>query len=236
MTTISNFMSMPRAVAVSLAVVPVLSLMLVMVLCFDAHEGAGRDATGCIGLADTPSCYENHSLKPDEENVMTNQDNPADQTLCPVARAGAVVGDRWTMLILRELFMANHRFEEIQAQTGATPQMIAARLKKLEADGLVKRRIYSKRPLRHEYHLTRKGEAFSPVLLALRAWGETWCKSPKEGRAVRYTHRTCGKPAGLGPVCESCGKPLRREDLVAELNPAYRGEREARWEAFKAGR
>jgi len=62
---------------------------------------------------------------------MTNQDNPAEQTLCPVARAGAVVGDRWTMLILRELFMANRRFEEIQAQTGATPQMIAARLKKL---------------------------------------------------------------------------------------------------------
>jgi len=100
----------------------------------------------------------------------------------------------------------------------------------------VKRRIYSKRPLRHEYHLTRKGEAFSPVLLALRAWGETWCKSPKEGRAVRYTHRTCGKAAGLGPVCKSCGKPLRREDLIAKLNPAYRGEREARREGFRAGR
>ncbi len=163
---------------------------------------------------------------------MTNQDSSADQTLCPVARAETVVGERWTVLILRELFMANHRFEELQAQTGATPQMVAARLKKLEADGLVKRRIYSKRPLRHEYHLTRKGKAFSPVLLALRAWGETWCKS----RAVRYTHRTCGKPAGLGPVCGSCGKPLRREDLIAELNPAYRSEREARWEAFKASR
>ena len=167
---------------------------------------------------------------------MTNKDSSADQTLCPVARAETVVGERWTVLILRELFMGNHRFEELQAQTAATPQMVAARLKKLEADGLVKRRIYSKRPLRHEYHLTRKGKAFSPVLLALRAWGETWCKSPKEGRAVRYTHRTCGKPAGLGPVCGSCGKPLRREDLIAELNPAYRGEREARWEAFKASR
>jgi DNA-binding HxlR family transcriptional regulator len=157
-------------------------------------------------------------------------------TLCPVARAETVVGDRWTVLILRELFMGSHRFEEIQAQTEATPQMVAARLKKLQADGLLERRNYSKRPPRYEYHLTEKGDAFYPVLLALRAWGETWCKSPKEGLAVRYTHRPCGKSPGLGPVCQTCGQPLRREDLIAEQNPAYRNEREARCEAFKASR
>jgi DNA-binding HxlR family transcriptional regulator len=184
-----------------------------------------------------PFDYGNHSNKRDEENVMkTMKDNMTDQTLCPVARAESVVGDRWTVLILRELFMRMHRFEEIQAQTGATPQMIAARLKKLEADGVVARRVYNKRPLRHEYHLTDKGEAFYPVILALRAWGETWCKSPREGRALNYTHRVCGKPAGLGPVCRSCGKPLRREDLIAEQASKYRREREARWEAFKASR
>jgi DNA-binding HxlR family transcriptional regulator len=165
-----------------------------------------------------------------------SDNDPVDQTLCPVARAETVVGDRWTVLILRELFIGSHRFEEIQAQTGATPQMVAARLKKLEADGLVERRIYSERPVRYEYHLTKKGEAFHPVLLALRGWGEAWCKSPEEGRAVNYIHRTCRKPAGFGPLCESCGKPLRREDLIANLNPAYRDEREARWEAFKAVR
>ena len=166
---------------------------------------------------------------------MARNDSDA-QTLCPVFRAESAVGDRWTMLILRELFMRSHRFEEIQAQTGATPQMIATRLKTLEADGLVERRRYSERPPRYEYHLTEKGEAFYPVVLALRAWGEQWCKSPDEGRAVYYTHRLCGKPAGLGPVCESCGEVLRREDLIGELNPAYRAEREARREAFKAGR
>jgi DNA-binding HxlR family transcriptional regulator len=164
------------------------------------------------------------------------KDNMTDQTLCPVARAETVVGDRWTVLILRELFMRMHRFEEIQAQTDATPQMIAARLKKLEADGLVQRRVYNNRPLRHEYHLTEKGKAFYPVILALRAWGETWCKSPREGRALNYTHRACGRPAGLGPVCESCGKPLNRDELIAEQAPKYSREREARWEAFKASR
>src|SRR6516165_6889179 len=164
--------------------------------------------------------------------MKTMKDNLTDQTLCPVARAETVVGDRWADLILRELFMRMHRFEEIQAQTGATPQMIAARLKTLEAEGLVKRQVYSKRPVRHEYHLTKKGEDFYPVILALRAWGETWCKSPREGRAVRFTHRTCGKPAGLGPVCESCGKQLHRGDLIAEQAPKYKSEREARWAAF----
>jgi DNA-binding HxlR family transcriptional regulator len=164
------------------------------------------------------------------------QDNPAARTLCPVARAETVVGDRWTVLVLRELFAGSHRFEEIQAQTEGTPQMIAARLKKLEADGLVKRRIYSKRPLRREYYLTEKGKAFYPVLLALRAWGETWCKSPNEGVAVSYIHKNCGKPAGLGPVCEGCGEPLRRENLIGERNPKYQRERDARLEAFKASR
>jgi DNA-binding HxlR family transcriptional regulator len=166
--------------------------------------------------------------------MTKNKGDMADQTLCPVARAETVVGDRWTVLILRELFMGNSRFEELQAHTEATPQMIAARLKKLEADGLVERRAYNKRPLRHAYRLTEKGEAFYPVILALRAWGETWCKSPKEGRAVNHTHRICGRSAGLGPVCESCGKPVSHKDLIAEQAPRYRAEREARWETFKA--
>jgi DNA-binding HxlR family transcriptional regulator len=181
--------------------------------------------------------YENHSYKFDEAIVMTKmRDNSADQTVCPVARAETQVGDRWTVLILRELFMGNSRFEELQGYTGATPQMIAARLKMLESDGLVKRHPYSKRPLRHEYHLTEKGEAFHPVLLALRAWGETWCKSPKEGLAVNYTHLACGGPAGLGPVCATCSEPLRRKELSGAPAAKYRREREARWEAFKASR
>src|SRR5690348_5133810 len=97
-----------------------------------------------------------------KRKVIMSRNEPAAFSLCPVARAEMVVGDRWTVLVLRELFMRSHRFEEIQAQTGATPQMVAARLKKLEADGLVERRVYSKRPPRYEYHLTEKGEAFHP--------------------------------------------------------------------------
>jgi DNA-binding HxlR family transcriptional regulator len=169
----------------------------------------------------------------EKESVEMTHTHASAQTLCPVARAEDAVGDRWTVLVLRELFMGGRRFDEIQAQTDATPQMVAARLKRLEAESLVERRPYSQRPLRHEYHLTEKGRAFYPVLMALRAWGERWCKSPDEGLAVRYTHSPCGRPAGLGPLCESCGQPLSRETLKAEASPAYAREREERARRFK---
>jgi DNA-binding HxlR family transcriptional regulator len=155
-------------------------------------------------------------------------------TLCPIARSQAVIGDRWAVLIVRELFMGNRRFDSLLAQAQATPQMLYARLKRLEADGMIQRKQYMDRPPRYEYELTEMGRAFYPVILALREWGETWCKSPDEDVAVRYTHLTCGHDAGIGTVCEACGEPLRREDLKPELSPSYAQERAARQDAAKA--
>jgi DNA-binding HxlR family transcriptional regulator len=161
---------------------------------------------------------------------------PTDQgTLCPIARAQNIVGYRWTVLVLRELFLGTRRFEEIQAQSQATPQMLATRLKKLEADGLIERRPYNDRPLRHEYHLTEMGQAFYPVFLALRAWGETWCKSAQEEVAIQYTHIPCGHDPGLGPACQECGGVMRREELAARLSGSFEAERQVRLEAFKSG-
>jgi len=75
----------------------------------------------------------------------------------PIARVENLVSERWTVLILWEIFLGSARFDDIQVQTGATPQMLAARLKKLEKAGLVQRRRYNMRPLRHEYVLTEMG-------------------------------------------------------------------------------
>lgn len=161
---------------------------------------------------------------------MSLKKKTAPDTLCPISRAEEIVGSSWTVLVLRELFMGNHRFDEIQTQSGGTPQMIAARLKSLEADGMVARRPYSERPLRYEYFLTEKGEGFYSVVLALRAWGETWCKAEGEERAVNYTHSLCGQPAGLGPLCEHCGELLRRGELVSEPSAGYVLERQQRRE------
>jgi DNA-binding HxlR family transcriptional regulator len=157
----------------------------------------------------------------------------AAETQCPIARAGNIFGDVWSLLVLRELSAGNHRFDEIQAMTGATPQMVATRLKKLEMGGLVERKRYNERPARYEYHLTDKGADVFPILMAMRAWGEKWMRLPGEEPSIRYTHDSCGQPAGLGPLCDHCGQLLRREDLTRHFSPAAIAEREARREAHK---
>ena len=155
-------------------------------------------------------------------------------TLCPVARSTAIIGDRWTLLIVRELFAGCSRFDEIQAQTGATAQMLSTRLKRLEADGMVERRIYSERPARYEYVLTPMGSDFFPVILAFRAWAETWCKGDGEPLAIRTMHRTCGSEIGLDGVCPTCGELVPISDLDSEPGPEYAAERRQRHEAYKA--
>jgi DNA-binding HxlR family transcriptional regulator len=156
------------------------------------------------------------------------------QTACPVARSLDIVGDRWSVMVLRELHMGATRFEEIQIQTEATPQMLATRLKSLEAAGMIARHPYSERPLRHEYRLTEKGKAFYPVLYALRAWGEEWCKDEGESIAVRLVHRACGQDVGLSSICPGCGVPVRREDLDASLSEQFAQERAQKRAAFKS--
>jgi DNA-binding HxlR family transcriptional regulator len=157
-------------------------------------------------------------------------------TVCPVARSTEVVGDRWTTLVLREMYMGATKFEEILIQTEATPQMLATRLKALEADGMVERHPYNERPLRYEYRLTEKGKAFYPVIQALRAWGETWCKTKDEGIAVLFTHRVCGHEVGLDNYCPKCREHVARRDLDAALSAVFAKERENRRDAYKAAK
>lgn len=167
---------------------------------------------------------------------MTQRKDDNTRTVCPVARSVDIVGDKWTILVLRELYMGATRFEEIQIQTGATPQMLTSRLKALEADGMVERRPYSTRPLRYGYHLTKQGWAFYPVIYALRAWGETWCKHKNEGLAVHYVHRTCGHDIGTANFCPHCGVPVERKDLDATISKRFAKERAAKLDAFLSAR
>lgn len=92
--------------------------------------------------------------------------------VCPIADALDVVGERWSLLILRELRFGVLRFKDIQVNTGAPKETLALRLRKLEQAGLIERRRYSERPPRDEYVLTESGQELSPVLQALRKWGE----------------------------------------------------------------
>ena len=150
-------------------------------------------------------------------------------TVCPIARALAVVGDRWTVLILRELFLGVKRFEEFQLQTGMSSHLLSTRLKRLEAEGIVARRPYSERPVRHEYRLTDKGLDFYPLLLSLKAWGEKWGGfAPKARPALSIVHRHCGHPAQIRLTCPSCDGPFGPKDVNVTLGHAFEAERQAR--------
>ena len=150
-------------------------------------------------------------------------------TVCPIARALAVVGDRWTVLILRELFLGVKRFEEFQLQTGMSSHLLSTRLKRLEAEGIVARRRYSERPVRHEYRLTDKGLDFYPLLLSLKAWGEKWGGfAPKARPALSIVHRHCGHPAQIRLTCPSCEEPFGPKDVSVMLGHAFEAERQAR--------
>jgi DNA-binding HxlR family transcriptional regulator len=92
--------------------------------------------------------------------------------VCSIADALALVGDRWSLLVVREIGFGVHRFSDIRRHTGAPREILTARLRKLEAEGVVARRRYSEHPPRDEYVLTEAGQALTPVLVALRQWGE----------------------------------------------------------------
>ncbi|HVB47628.1 MAG TPA: helix-turn-helix domain-containing protein [Burkholderiales bacterium] len=95
------------------------------------------------------------------------------QTSCPVARTLDLIGERWTILILRDLFLRGpRRFQDFQESLGGVaPNTLSARLKNLEGNGLIERRTYSEHPPRLEYRLTEKGKSLAPVLRVLRDWG-----------------------------------------------------------------
>ncbi|KUJ37507.1 helix-turn-helix domain-containing protein [Streptomyces sp. NPDC093228] len=98
--------------------------------------------------------------------------NPGAPRVCPIADALDVVGERWTLLVLRELGFGVHRFKDIRTNTGAPRETLTLRLRKLEESGLIERRRYSERPPRDEYLLTAAGKDLEPVLRGLREWGE----------------------------------------------------------------
>ncbi|MEK9140115.1 MAG: helix-turn-helix domain-containing protein [Nitrospirota bacterium] len=98
------------------------------------------------------------------------------QKNCPVARALDVIGERWSILLLRDLFLQGpRRFQDFQESlAGVAPNTLSARLKTLEAQGVIVRRLYSEHPPRLEYHLTEKGKSLGPVLKALKQWGDRY--------------------------------------------------------------
>ena len=137
-----------------------------------------------------------------------------------------MLGDRAILLILRELFFGIRRFDAIQRNTGLTPQLVSARLRLLDRQGVVERRPYQAHPPRHDYWLTAAGQDLFSVLYAMRNWAERWSyPTPQPDLAIRYTHRGCGHDVGLETICPGCGEELRYGALVGMPSEALAAER-----------
>lgn len=134
---------------------------------------------------------------------------------CSLARALSAVGDRWTLLILRDAFLKVRRFDDFEASLKISRRMLTERLQALVAEGVLERRPYRERPPRHEYRLTEKGLALYPVLLALLHWGDDWY-ADADGPPVRHRHKGCGQHFHMVPTCSECGEALGARDVVEE--------------------
>jgi DNA-binding HxlR family transcriptional regulator len=125
-----------------------------------------------------------------------------DPANCAIGAAVAVIGEKWTFLVLREAFNGVRRFDDIQRRTGAPRQILSDRLARLVRDGMLRRVPYreSGQRGRHEYRLTAKGLDLYPVLVALMEWGDRYTDGA-QGAPVLLTHRDCGEPVRLQLTC-----------------------------------
>ena len=138
---------------------------------------------------------------------------------CAVARALEQVGERWTLLVLREAFLGTRRFDAMQRNIGCARNILADRLHKLVEAGIFRRERYQERPDRYEYRLTDKGLDLWPVLVTLMSWGERHGGSA-DGPVVALRHTACGNV--IEPVlrCPACDEDLDARAVRAVPGPA----------------
>ncbi|MBT4519847.1 MAG: helix-turn-helix transcriptional regulator [Halieaceae bacterium] len=142
-----------------------------------------------------------------------------DQQRCSIARSLSVVGERWTLLILRDAFLGTRRFDKFQQNLGITRHRLSERLSKLVKHSVLVKVQYNNRPPRYEYRLTRKGLALYPVLMSLVAWGDEWMNDGM-GPPLELVHLNCGEKIHAVASCSTCGEPLRPEEVRPQLGPA----------------
>jgi DNA-binding HxlR family transcriptional regulator len=137
---------------------------------------------------------------------------------CSIAGALEVVGERWSLLIVRDVFLGLRRFDQIQANLGIARNVLQTRLERLIEQGVLERSLYQERPPRYEYKLTEKGIDLWPIVVSLMQWGDRHTP-PAGGPAVVLEHRGCGGAVDEHRVCEKCGKPLSARESRALPGP-----------------
>jgi DNA-binding HxlR family transcriptional regulator len=137
---------------------------------------------------------------------------------CSVARTVDLLGDWWTPLVLRECYLGVRRFDDFQGNLGIGRNILSRRLTRLVDEGMLERRPYQDRPVRHEYVLTAKGRDFFPVIAAIMRWGDTWLAG-EEGPPVVLHHRTCDHDMHAEVVCSHCREVVALPDVRGRPGP-----------------
>jgi len=143
---------------------------------------------------------------------------------CSIARTLGVVGEKWTLLVLREAFYGVRRFDDFHAALGCARNLLSARLKTLVENGLLEKQAYrdDRGRRRDEYRLTDKGRDLLPAVVALMQWGDRWA-ADDAGPAVVLRHRDCGEPVSARLSCDAGHAPLGARDVRAVPGPGARG-------------
>jgi DNA-binding HxlR family transcriptional regulator len=147
---------------------------------------------------------------------MLHRDYP--NQLCSIANSLEVIGERWSLLIVRDVFNGNRRFGEIQASLGVARNVLSARLQRLCDEDILERRQYQESPARFEYFLTEKGLDLWPTLIALLNWGDRYSPTPG-GPPKLIRHKVCGGHVSDRGVCEACGETLHARDAIQVPGP-----------------
>jgi DNA-binding HxlR family transcriptional regulator len=140
-----------------------------------------------------------------------------DNQNCSIARTLELVGERWTFLVLRDVFLGVRRFDALQRDLGVARNVLSARLERLVGEDVLMKVPYSERPPRYEYRLTDKGLDLWPAIVELLRWGDRY--AAPNGPPVVIRHKGCGGELGERRVCTRCGEPLGARDVRADPGP-----------------
>lgn len=144
---------------------------------------------------------------------------------CSIAGTLELIGERWTLLIIRDAFLGIRRFDDFQRNLGIARNVLQTRLERLVDAGILRRERYQERPERFEYRLTSKGVELWPVLVSLMQWGNRHVYP--DGPPVVLTHKECGGEVDDRRMCERCGAALQPRDVEPKPGPAALGSQQA---------
>lgn len=136
---------------------------------------------------------------------------------CSIAQCLEVIGEWWSMLIVRDLFLGVSRFDDFQERLGISRNILNQRLQRFVEEGIVEKLSYSEHPPRYDYRLTAKGRDLWPVLTAMRQWGDKY--AAPQGPPVQVVHRTCGEISQIVATCSKCGESVGPRDVRAVAGP-----------------